>query len=217
MAIIKSTGETPQNKVVDGMSYQNQNGYTAFQAANNNRNSKSNNFRNLDSLIMQLDARYDALPTHVPWDIYAENIDGDWDLCASCAPEGTGKKLYRQYNYNRLLLGKEIVSLPSNVTETSPSPAATMVFVYTNGSLTSFEIGNTSNGSPCYALANIGLAMNNPFIKDDWPEGVTQFSFTSPEFIWASKLPRPADVPMCFFSENGAPGRSALWSTVELR
>ena len=73
-------------------------------------------FANIDALILHLDALFDALPNQADWTTYAANITGEWSLCANCDPGASGKKLFRQYNFNRFQLGLPITTTPvSNV------------------------------------------------------------------------------------------------------
>jgi hypothetical protein len=129
MAIWKPGTDPLPNHVVDGLML-GARGVNSpqVQAANNNRGRPTGQgsqargpsgagFLNLDNQITALDASYDALADQTPWVTYAANIAGEWQLCANCSPESSGKKLYRQYNFNRQLLGLATVISPIDDTE----------------------------------------------------------------------------------------------------
>lgn len=77
-------------------------------------------FSPMDNLVTSLDAQFDLLPNQTAWNLYALSIAGQWDLCANCQPDTGGKKLFRQINYNRTLLGQPLITVPPG---TAPAPA----------------------------------------------------------------------------------------------
>lgn len=85
----------------------------------NNSGVSGPSFTALDNRITTLDNDFELLPDKSPWVTYAANIAGDWSLCANCQPDSGAKKLYRQYNFNRGLMGLPDVSAPIDDTEHS--------------------------------------------------------------------------------------------------
>jgi hypothetical protein len=106
MAKVKPTVPVPYGQVVQGIQYQPQaSGIVIAQRSNNNRNSQSHGFRQLDQWIMHYDASYEQNTQQSDWESFAETIDGLWQLCANCMPDGGAKKLFRQVNFNRQIMG----------------------------------------------------------------------------------------------------------------
>lgn len=155
MAIIKVTAATPTAKVIDQLMYKKlPSGTTKLQLANQNRSAPTNagfrggastsnpsaspraNFQTLDQSISALDAHYDGLSDKSPWENYAAEIDGDWNLCATCSPVLGGKKLFRQYNLNRQRIGKAWVDAPEAGATSAPVLDTVVTFDNVNPSET---------------------------------------------------------------------------------
>lgn len=131
MAKVKTSENPPKNQVIGGnLIVGVPGGPTILQRSNNNRPNVGRSprhhgkgpapgFGSLDQTISNLDATYDHLPNQAEWELYAANIVGEWSLCANCQTGTGGKKLFRQYNYNRLLTQRLVVTSPLDNTEFS--------------------------------------------------------------------------------------------------
>lgn len=232
MAILKSSGGTPANQVKDGLLIvTGVTGATRVQQANNNRSTKrgsmgratsssSASFQNMDQVIRNLDAEYELLPDKSPWLTYAENIAFEWNLCANCQPDYGAKKLYRQYNFNRLALGLPNTATPTDEEEIS-SCFGFNVYCTTNGS------GALATCAPEWELSSagtklfvqLGLLLLNPVVDLKIAEygvtltsGATFNTFSEILIILGEGIvkttPPEYTVGCCQSTANGAPGLS---------
>lgn len=234
MAIIKPGPLLNCNTVDGGLLYACPAGSTAFmQKANNNRSGpmqgalagttgSSANFKNLNQQIVNLDGEYETLSTQAAWIAYAATISGKWQLCANCASGVLAKKLFRQYNFNRMLLGLAPVTVPIDPTAfVDPN-----IFIcelgpfVTRPNVASME-GTTLVPPNFYMIANVGLSSRNPFcylppdgFGTEYPPGNPIYDF----FLAVNTIlgttsgggTIATNVPCCFFDANGAPGNQLV-------
>ena len=69
-------------------------------------------FKLLDQSITGLDAAYESSADKPAWAAAAAAYAGEWDLCANCQPDSGAKKFFRQWNFNRQLIGLPILLAP---------------------------------------------------------------------------------------------------------
>jgi hypothetical protein len=205
MAIFKPGPGFDNSKVVDKTQLISRPGKSArMQLANNNFNSSSPGFQQLDQIIRSLDALYDLLPIQEIWDAYSGNISPEWNLCANCQPDQSGKKLFRQYNFNRRLIGLPTVELPIDDTERC---------LTSDGSSHLFSSGvlevqiNTDAMVNSYLVFQAGDIMSNPVLYVD----NVNFVFVDPALpvyqYLAGQIPGTV-LFACTFNEDGAPGKT---------
>lgn len=156
--------------------------------------------------------------TQTAWNNYAANIDGDWQLCANCAPSSIGKKLFRQYNFYRALLGLPAVNEPLDDTEFavqngaamgySPAPVIGPPFV-------NFEPAVI--GTSTIIVAQVGLGLQNPILDMTGLIYTVYFAGSAPynfaAAVWNALPGNPANVnefTCCCFNASGAPGLKEL-------
>ena len=186
--------------------------------ANNNKNSSSAAFQNMNNQVVQLDAQYDALPDKTPWLDYNEFLNGNWSPCYNCTEAASAKKLYRQYNYNRSLIGLTAVSAPIDPSEEAPEPLGLVTFINTPPSPpTSATIVAGPSPATIYVVAQENLGLLNPIKLITGAEigsGVISPGATL-DFLeaWYAFLGGVYtggfdDVTgvQCFFTPNGTPG-----------
>jgi hypothetical protein len=155
------------------------------------------------------------MSTQAEWNAYAERIAGFWNLCANCAPDQSGKKLFRQYNFNRLLAGLDVVESPIDATEfcftqnwrfdihLSGSDAPQGFFT---GGITEASIWyNVQIGS---VLANPRMLMPLITLGIPFHPGDAVYDFML-QFVGLGV------VKTCFFNKSGAPGLSDGGEVVE--
>lgn len=122
----------------------------------------SRGFTELDQTITRLDASYDVLVDQSGWIADAAEMDGLWNLCASCQPDAAGKKFYRQYNFNRLITGDVVVPDAPVITDFDPPVPGVYVYVTV---LVPPVILLVSDGDQPYdewLVAQVGLGLGNP-------------------------------------------------------
>jgi hypothetical protein len=163
------------------------------------------------------------MSTQAEWVTYAENIDGLWDLCANCGRDGTGKKLFRQYNINRYLISQPTENSPIDNTESCTQVNIGSAFVsYSPDNEIYGIIQSTPGDQDFYVVAQLGMALKNPVclvrVAD---QGVQQFS--GPIFDWCEAVanffgglkPPPQFESLtlytCAFLPTGAPGYRNLY------
>lgn len=163
-------------------------------------------FSQLDNEITSLDASYDLLTDKSPWVAYAAAIAGLWRLCANCQPDAAGKKLYRQYNWNRSLIGLPRVTAP--VDGTAYGPAVPAIAEYNPLGLPIGTLGFTQCSSPhaYYLVVQNGLGLLNPIVH--LAASLDPQLFTLGSTNWNALLGlQPATLYLaCGFDDNGAPG-----------
>ena len=167
-------------------------------------------FSQLDSLILALDASYDALANKAPWLTYAANIAGSWQLCANCEPGSSGKKLYRQYNFNRSLLGLSPVSAPISLSESSDIHFVNLAIVLFPPWAQYIIVSIDGQPTASLITAQVGAVLTNPgfvfpsFTADlNIPEGTSAF-----DQLFAT---RATGAPyFCQCTSEGAPGLKLL-------
>lgn len=226
MAIFQPADGYTQPVVVDGTRYQGNLaiGATA-QTANNNRAAsragasasvkvKSAGFAQLDALITSLDATYDLLPNQDDWIAQAAAWDGLWSLCANCVLDLTGKKLFRQVNFNRALLNLPLLTSPTGLVGPPDAEADAALVATIGGTITSAKFEGDGGSGVLYFVATIGRALGNPTLAFD----------TS---LWDVVIPGPSDlaswiltvvptpgtsvvVPVCIYDSDGSPGQRVL-------
>jgi hypothetical protein len=173
----------------------------------------------LDQLIVSLDALYGLLPNQADWITYAANIAGNWQLCANCQPDASGKKLFRQYNYNRAILGLPIVTVPIDATAFAEVTFITAEYVVPPISpLPAVDLNWSGSGDFIVLLAQQGAVMANPRLTLD-PAFNGVGTIAAPPFAWVESCvkfliglpPPPGSYPIfqqcCIFNLDGAPGR----------
>jgi hypothetical protein len=101
------------------------------------------------------------MSSQAAWNAYALSIGGGWALCANCAPGVQGKKLFRQYNFNRTLMGLAIVDSPIDPTEEAGFSVTTVRWTDTDSPTVGIETSEPSRD--CYLCAQLGLGLRNPF------------------------------------------------------
>jgi len=121
-------------------------------------------FALLDQLILSLDAQFDALPDQAPWFTYAAAIADHWQLCANCNPASTGKKLFRQYNFNRHIIGLPPVAAPASYSETSDIAYIEMSLVIIPPAGSYIIISTDPQPTACLVTAQVGAVLSNPSI-----------------------------------------------------
>lgn len=164
---------------------------------------QSAQFQTLDASILNLDAQYDALADQTPWEGYAANITGEWNLCANCEPDAGGKKLYRQYNFNRRILGLPVVDVPINDTEHCPSGNWSFAIIGTEDGF----FNNGFNPVDTYYLINVGKAMGNPLLLLTAADIPATFPPGSPLYDFMAGLPENQFLTACTMLPDGAPGK----------
>ena len=130
------------------------------------KSASSQGFQQLDQTIYHLDASYDLLTFKLPWINYAANIAGEWQLCANCLVDLAGKKLFRQYNFNRQILSLSLVNAPIDDTATGSISQLLLSWVTNyapgiNAAHVAFLVADADKT----AIAQIGLQMGNPAYK----------------------------------------------------
>ena len=215
----------PSEQVIDGILYQQKiNQSPTLQLSNQNRAKMENSgfagnskFANLDRSITQLDAQFDALPNQADWNDYAANIDGEWALCANCTPMSSGKKLFRQYNWNRFLLGKPTITVPIDNTESAITQGSGMVIVWNSPGMyeswwldvDSSIVGETIVALNTYAFDSPPLTITSGMIGHHDPADATlvAWAHTLKPFlrvlspgVWSGA------VNLCWTASSGAPG-----------
>jgi hypothetical protein len=119
-------------------------------------------FADLDNLIFHLDGAFDALPNIAAWVAVAAAFDGLWDLCANCARDGTGKKLFRQVNFNRFLNGLGLLTDPSGLAEYPYGPSILVDVHYnTGGTATAVVFSSTNAPQSHVAVFQVGMQLSN--------------------------------------------------------
>lgn len=225
MAIYKPGSTPPAAQVVDNILYQQKLEKTATLQLSNQNRSKARNtgfhtgsanrargrvgnaaFQNLDATIVFLDGQYDVLPDKAPWIEYAEGISGEWDLCASCPAEDSAKKLYRQYNYNRLLMGTGIINSPVVPDETADFFLNTIQHIVSTDTVL---VGHADTTGDWFTVTNLDGSMNNPNVQFGTADYVGVQYPGSPLYnLWSQVWSGDKFVKLCIATQNGAPGLS---------
>jgi hypothetical protein len=175
-------------------------------------------FTPMDNLILTLDAQYDLLPNKTPWVDYALTITGDWQLCANCQPESSGKKLFRQYNFNRTLLNLPVVNAPIDPTAwCDPRGMTIHWFINFLGSITTMTVSNPNGPGDVWCFIQNNKQRANP--QYDWLASTLPTQNPgSPFYVWWAALipafiPLPpansstsGQIPMCVSGTDGQPG-----------
>jgi hypothetical protein len=187
-------------------------GQGVVNGANNNFNSKSPGFQTIDALIRSLDAQYDLLADKTPWVTYAATINGEWQLCANCQPESSGKKLFRQYNFNRQSIGLSVATVPVDGTEFCHS-GGTGWRLYSTLPLGQFFSTTDYVQVPgAWCMMQVGSTWTNPVlfltptpISNVYAHGTPVFDFLITQTIGTT-------IDACVFTPNGAPGLRMGWT-----
>lgn len=174
-------------------------------------------FKSLDNLIVVLDNSFDHLANKTPWTIYASNIAGAWALCANCQPDFGAKKLFRQYNFNRSLVGLGVASVPVDDTEVCDAVPSNLVIDTTGIAPTATLNGGSMTFGAYFAVASSGLSLSNPLAALNTvlfgvpqPLGSVVYSWGDQVMTLAGIASLPGvnfiDVWVCVFNPDGAPG-----------
>lgn len=234
MAIVQLRVAGVLNKVIDGILYTSPPGTPLrMQKANNNRSHSKNSvakaisgsssyFQNLDAQITNLDGQYDMLRNQIDWVTYAGNITGEWQLCANCQPDSSGKKLYRQYNFNRSASGLPEISTPVSNTAYSAPMTFQVTWNYPGiGTGDNIDFSITAHPHPQWIQTQLGIGSTNPvFFFDGSTTGV--FFPGSPQYDyfvgnWVKRFGHPSagfaefTFQTCVWDANGAPGLKAVY------
>lgn len=229
------------NKVENGVLYSTAGSNSAvMRQSNNNRTpgsttgiskggTNTSQFSAMDALVSSLDAQYEMLPDKTPWVNYAANIDGNWQLCASCQPDSSGKKLFRQYNFNRSILGLSTVTVPIDDTEFAADlglDATWQQFQFVPGSYV-LPVAHPNTDST-FLIAQIGKNLGNPILE--WKSAYDSiFNYSGPAYDWLTSIslflagPFPdfgsdfVTWPYCTSTANGAPGLKSICSLLRSR
>lgn len=167
------------------------------------------------------------MSTQLEWENYAVDIAGEWDLCANCEPALAGKKLFRQLNFNRVLIGLPIVLSP-------PNPGA-----FSIAALLTFDFNNLVPLPYCTVDANLdptlvgfsavqmGKVLGNPSTTFNLVD-ITGFKFPGDKMydfgvilasqlgLWAAVGDNSKTVSCCNSDDDGTPGRKSML-TVRVR
>lgn len=229
MAIINPASGVNPKKVIDGVMFTTSStGSVQAVTSTTNRihgaktgwykgSANQSQFSALDNLVTSLDAAFDALPDKSPWVTYAANIAGDWDLCANCQPDDGAKKLYRQYNFNRTLLGLTNTAAPVDNSEFY-SDALNAVTLFTGGG---FDVviwrTNQDPQEVGTVFASVGHSLSNPSVTIPGDPANMLYFPGDPQYIWSyavaaalgyagQQVPEGTQFPTCYTTPNGAPG-----------
>jgi hypothetical protein len=165
-------------------------------------------FASVDSLIFNLDATYDLLPDKSPWEILALEIAGEWSLCANCVGGDSAKKLYRQTNFNRQLLGLPRTDIPLSTYpfDTTSDGAAIGTGGAPGGTVVLTGVG--VQFVQVFYILQLGRGLNNTII----PVGpAVVYWYLSPGDAGYSDLqplPPGSTVSFCTCDSGGSPGRN---------
>lgn len=162
------------------------------------------------------------MSSQLEWNDYALAIAGQWQLCANCAPDVAGKKLFRQYNFNRLLVGKPILLSPIDATEYASTEFISIRYTDYQGLFpSSVSLDWSPPVSTEIITAVLGRSMQNPFV-DLTGLTIVAAIFSGPAFDWAVKVCTSICQPdgpavafkCCAQTQNGAPGNSSVASAL---
>lgn len=174
-------------------------------------------FISLDNQILALDARYDTLTNQATWDELAAATAGTWALCANCHPESSGKKLYRQINFNRALMGKARTDTPPAQPPSQVTNASFLGYTHEAG------VGNdnafyniTDNTQDIWCSINCGQQQANPLarlagatVNTNFPPGTAIYNFITAciGFLGTLDNPSTGDIfpQACCWNDDGFP------------
>jgi hypothetical protein len=234
MAIFKPGETFTSSIVVDGIILLAQEGKSAtmHKANNNRRNVKlaavsqgdpsSPKFISLDAQINNLDALFDQIEDPSPWDDMAATLEGLWQLCANCQPESSGKKIHRQYNYNRLNAGLPYSDTPPSTITAVDYTFNFFTFDWQAGPPNNFVYYDfTSDNGQLLLTAQLGRAQGNPQLVIDQASSGFAFGPGTPEYTWITDCyytlggtnpppPQIISVPVCIAALDGTPGLSTV-------
>jgi hypothetical protein len=174
-------------------------------------------FTPLDQLILSLDSAYDQLtPTQqTKWTTLAAAYT--WSLCANCQPDSSGKKLYRQTNYFRRLIGLTQLDDPTGLAPPFSKGYVLQPYYTTSSNTpptTYVQWGVIAQPEGTIAIANIGRQLNNPWVvlHQSWQGAFLTsgpgFNFVVLLCTWAFPQPQPtnfATIPFCYCTPDGLP------------
>lgn len=144
--------------------------------------------------------------TQAEWNTYAANVANQWNLCANCEVSQGGKKLFRQYNFNRSLVGLGRIDTPVDDTEVvDQGGIAFQIYLTAFGAPAGLFI-NTTFPAPVWIVAQAGKALGNPLIHFVPGDEFRFYLSTDPTFIWFDNLKTIPSLVGCAFSDTGAPG-----------
>ena len=241
MAIFNPGTGYSQPVVVDGTLFTNGNGGgTQAKASTNNRSAGqtyANNtgragaappirkgavntspFSELDNLITSLDATFETDADQPSWVTYAAAIENEWNLCANCQPDSGAKKLFRQYNFNRRLLGLTIQLVAPSGAPFADVGDIGVFWVIDDSTGDNFvSVDFDVSGNNDWLCIQIGKRLANPLFQLDPAINGVDFSsgpvydFWTQLYLSCRSVP-PAgsddelDLFACVFTTDGAPG-----------
>lgn len=171
----------------------------------------------LNQTITHLDALFDLLPNQAAWNAYAAAIAGEWGLCANCAPDTAGKKLFRQMNFTRAVQGLSTITTPP---PGGPYCVASFVYMESNGYGTervcSLYVAPPQDGV-IFLQASCGLGMRNPWVTFTMADTYTPATQGQPIYtfvqavmtalgIWGASTFQGPPVQCCIALQGGEPG-----------
>lgn len=151
------------------------------------------------------------------WINYAANISGQWEVCADCSVATTGKKLHRQYNFWRQVLGLPYAAVPVDPTAVVAAFPNVTSATTSGGTIASVSILGYSGTLGDQLCAQVGKGLANPvlaFTSDVLGGGLF---FSGPIFDWVVAISNALDVNdglqhlnvtvgYCAFGPDGQPG-----------
>lgn len=174
-------------------------------------------FKMLDTAIVNLDASFETLPDKTPWAAYAAAIEGEWQLCANCMPDGGAKKLYRQYNFNRQRISLPVVSTPTDDTEVCDAFLIGFRYDGTGGGLLCSWECSPPPLQDFWCVASVGKSLTNPLIFLPKADNAVDQPGVTPLSVWLENVGKLIGIKfiglegtlstaVCVFTVNGAPG-----------
>lgn len=172
-------------------------------------------FQVLDALILNLDATYDQLTNIPTWEAFALAGVLGWSLCANCEPDKTGKKLFRQINFNRTQLGLAWIFDPALL---GPFCDVTAVNIIADeagtGAPHDAQWVGAGSGGAFYVQASAGAILGNPILAWDTSQVNTVVPGNSLLYQWTAALVKvlddAIDLRLCFWNPDGMPGISVI-------
>lgn len=215
------------SNVTDGTKFQAlPSGTFVMQQANNNRGfsgynvprmkpANNGSFQTMDLLITSLDARFEQLGNQAEWNAFAAANTDQWSLCANCEPDKSGKKLFRQVNFNRSQVG---LPVETNTAVLGPFCQVTADNIVadqggTGAPLQAIWDGSGSGGA-YYVQASNGSKLMNPILL--WNTAFINVLIPGNSTLWqwvkanVKVLDGAIDLQLCFWTATGMPGISDI-------
>lgn len=202
------------------------NGIYRIQRSNNNKNSKSQPYQQIDQTIINIDNEYKFLFNQADWEAYAATIAGQWAACANCEIADTAQKLFRVVTLNRNMLGLPFSTFVP--TEQFVFTGVLSDIIYEGGSTTPpyfIASGGDISPSPFWltAIANQGLF--NPMIQTSATELANPIYLDTPLGVYVQGLyniagldindfEQQAQIQLCVSGLDGQPGQGLQSATL---